>query len=49
MKLLIDGNYHDVGFWSFLKCNLLTSLMISVLTYVISILILFIIGVTIAR
>jgi len=26
MKLLINGEYKEVGFWSFLKCNILVSI-----------------------
>jgi len=33
MKLKIDGEYVDVGFWSFLKCNILTHIIILLLGY----------------
>jgi len=33
MKLKIDGKYVDVGFWSFLKCNFLTHIIILLLGY----------------
>lgn len=29
MKLLINGKYEEVGFWSFLKCNLLVGLALT--------------------
>ena len=48
MKLFIDGKYRDVGFWSFLKCNFLTNLMIGFLWLSFWFIIFFIIGVTIA-
>ena len=36
MKLKINNEYIDVEFWSFLKCNFLTSLMITFLAYAIT-------------
>ena len=35
MKLLIDGDYKEVGFWSFLKCNFITSLAIAVISWLV--------------
>lgn len=35
MKLLLDGKYIDVGFWSFLKCNFITSITIAGCFYII--------------
>jgi len=34
MKLLINNEYQDVNFWSFLKCNILTTLVLGVIFYV---------------
>ncbi len=48
MKLLIDGKYAEVGFWSFLKLNFLTSLMIGFLWLVFWFVIFFAIGVMVA-
>jgi hypothetical protein len=33
MKILINGKYGDVGFLSFLKCNILTSLALMGIVY----------------
>jgi len=33
MKLLIDNEYKEIGFWSFMKCNLLVSLALTGLIY----------------
>ncbi len=29
MKLLINGKYEEVGFWSFMKCHFLVSLALT--------------------
>jgi len=33
MKLLIDGKYKEVGFWSFMKCSILIQLALMGLIY----------------
>ncbi len=33
MKLLIEGDYKDCDFWSFLKCTFLAQLVITLLIY----------------
>lgn len=33
MKLLINGEYQDVGFWSFMKCGFITSLALTGIIY----------------
>lgn len=33
MKLLINGKYENVGFWSFVKCNILVELALLGLLY----------------
>jgi len=33
MKLKIDNKYIDVDFWSFMKCNFLTQVVLSVFIY----------------
>ncbi len=33
MKLLLDNEYKEVGFWSFLKCHILTQLGLLGLIY----------------
>jgi len=48
MKLKINEEYVEVDFWSFLKCNLLTSLAITGLVWIGLTIILSIIGVMIA-
>jgi len=48
MKLKINGEYAEVDFWSFLKCNFFTSIVISVISFFALMVIFFIIGVTIA-
>jgi len=45
MKLKIDGQYKEVDFWSFLKCNFLTYLVGSLIFWGSAIVILFLIGV----
>ncbi len=39
MKLIIDGEVSDVNFWSFLKCNVYTSLVITTIVFLASILV----------
>ena len=29
MKLLINNKYEEVGFWSFVKCNIIVELVLS--------------------
>lgn len=36
MKITIDGKVSDVSFWSFLKCNLITSIAITLILYAIA-------------
>ena len=48
MRLFINGEYKEVGFWSFLKCNILTSLVAGILWLLFWFVVFFIIGVTIA-
>lgn len=31
MKIKINDNYENVGFWSFMKCNFLTSLVMALI------------------
>lgn len=33
MKLLINNKYEEVGFWSFMKCNLIVELVLAGLLY----------------
>lgn len=33
MKLKIDDEYVDVGFWSFMKCNWLTTIALTGIVY----------------
>jgi len=33
MKLLVDGKYKEVGFWSFMKCTVLVQLAMAGLFY----------------
>jgi len=33
MKLLINNEYEEVGFWSFAKCNIITQIAIGVIFY----------------
>lgn len=33
MKLKINNEYQDVGFWSFMKCNILVQLALTALIY----------------
>ncbi len=33
MKLLINNKYEEVGFWSFMKCNLLVRFALAGLVY----------------
>jgi len=33
MKLLINDEYAEVGFWSFIKCNILTQLALLGIIY----------------
>ena len=40
MKLLLNNEYEDVGFWSFMKCSFLVSLALTGLTYALLFLIL---------
>ena len=35
MKLLIDGDYKEVGFWSFMKCNFITSFVLGLLIWLV--------------
>ena len=42
MKLKINGEYQDVGFWSFMKCNILTDLVLTGLIYLSILILLFI-------
>jgi len=36
MKLKINGKYEKVGFWSFAKCNILTSIAVSAIIYTVA-------------
>jgi len=45
MKLKIDGEYKEVGFWSFMKCNVLTMFVFSLIFYGSLTFIFFLIGV----
>ena len=33
MKLLINNKYEEVGFWSFVKCNILVELVLAAILY----------------
>lgn len=33
MKLKINNKYENIGIWSFLKCNFITSLMLTLIIY----------------
>ena len=33
MKLFIDGKYREVGFWSFVKCNIFVELLLGLIIY----------------
>ena len=33
MKLLINNKYEEVGFWSFVKCNIFVELVLALIIY----------------
>ncbi len=33
MKLLINNKYEEVGFWSFVKCNIFVELVLALILY----------------
>ena len=43
MKLKINNKYEDVNFWSFLKCNFYTSLVLTLMIYFIIFILIFIV------
>lgn len=45
MKLKINGKQEEVGFWSFMKCNILTMFVFSLIFYGLLGIIFFLIGV----
>jgi len=48
MKLKINDEYVDVGFWSFMKCNILTTLVFNLILWGGLLIAFFLIGVFIA-
>jgi len=43
MKLLINGKYENVGFWSFVKCNIIVELVLLAIYYGLFIIVYFLI------
>ena len=48
MKLKINGEYAEVGFWSFMKCNFVTMFALNLIIMLGLGIVFFIIGVTLA-
>lgn len=46
MKLLINNKYEEIGFWSFVKCNLIVELVLAGILYLLIFLTAFIVGLT---